>query len=293
MAQVLEELSSAVAELAGRLGPSVVGVGRGGSGLVVGEGQVVTNAHNLRDGEVTVTFADGRRATGTVVAADLHGDLAVVSADTAGAPVAPFAEAGPAVGSVVVALANPGGRGVRASVGTVSAVDVGFRGPGGRRVTGALEHTAPLVRGSSGGPVVDARGAVVGIDTHRAGEGAYLAIVADAALRDRIDALGRGEAPPRPRLGIAVAPSHVARRLRAAVGLPERDGVLVHAVEEGGPADRAGVRQGDLLVTIGDRTVSDVDSLAAAVQGAAGTTVEAHVVRGAEELIIAVEVPAG
>src|SRR5579862_2761041 len=159
MTQVLEELSSAVSELAGRLAPSVVGVGRGGSGLVVGEGQVVTNAHNLRDGQVTVSFADGRRAEGTVAAADLQGDLAVVSVDTGGAPVPPFSESGAAVGTVVVALANPGGRGVRASVGTVSAVDVAFRGPGGRRVTGAVEHTAPLVRGSSGGPVVDARGA--------------------------------------------------------------------------------------------------------------------------------------
>ena len=293
MAQVLEELSSAVSELAGRLAPAVVGVGRGGSGLVVGDGQVVTNAHNLRDGEVTVTFADGRRAAGTVAAADLHGDLAVVSVDTAGAPVPAFADGGVAVGTVVVALANPGGRGVRASIGTVSAVDVAFRGPGGRRVTGAVEHTAPLVRGSSGGPVVDARGAVVGIDTHRVGEGAYLAIVADPALRARIDALGRGEAPARPRLGIAVAPAHVARRLRRAVGLPERDGVLVHAVEEGGPADGAGIRQGDLLVTIGGITVTDVDSLAAAVQAAAGTTVEVRVVRGAEELTLSVEVPAG
>ena len=293
MAQVLEELSSAVAELAGRLAPSVVGVGRGGSGLVVGEGQVVTNAHNLRDGEVTVTFADGRRAPGTVAAADLHGDLAVVSVDTAGAPAPAFASTPPGVGAVVVALANPGGRGVRASFGTVSAVEVAFRGPGGRRVTGALEHTAPLVRGSSGGPVVDAAGAVVGVDTHRVGEGAYLAIVADAALRARIDALGRGEAPARPRLGIAVAPSHVARRLRRAVGLPEREGVLVHAVEEGGPAERAGIRQGDLLVTVGGTDVADVDSLAAAVAAAAGTTVEARVVRGAEELGVSVEVPAG
>ena len=175
----------------------------------------------------------------------------------------------------------------------MSAVDVAFRGPGGRRVTGAVEHTAPLVRGSSGGPVVDARGAVIGIDTHRVGEGAYLAIVADAGLRARIDALGRGEAPARPRLGIAVAPSHVARRLRRAVGLPEREGVLVHAVEEGGPADRAGVRQGDLLVTVGATVVSDVDSLAAAVQHAAGTTTQVGVVRGAEELSLSVEVPAG
>ena len=139
---------------------------------------------------------------------------------------------------------------MRASVGFVSALDVTFRGPGGGRLRGAIEHTAPLARGSSGGPVVDVRGTLVGIDTHRVGDGFYLALPADDDLRARVDALARGEAPHRPRLGIAVAPPRVARRLRQSVGLPERDGLLVHAVEDGGPAERAGIRQGDLIVRV-------------------------------------------
>jgi serine protease Do len=289
MGSVLEELSSAVSGLAERVGPAVVGVGRAGSGLVVGDGVVVTNAHNLREGEIDVVFSDGRRASGSVAGADLHGDLAVVSVDTGAIQAPAFAARPPAPGEAVVALANPAGTGVRVSLGVVSAVDVSFRGPGGRRVTGAVEHTAPLVRGSSGGPVLDARGAVVGIDTHRVGEGAYLALPADDALRTRLDALARGEAPRRPRLGIAVAPPRVARRLRQAVGLPERDGVLVHAVESGGPADSAGIRQGDLLVRVGEAEVRDVDSLAAALEAApAGAPVPVQLVRGAEELSVTV-----
>ena len=84
---VIEELQSAVSSVAERVGPSVVGIGRGtrGSGVVVGAGKVLTNAHNLRGDEVTVTFADGRRTIGKVAAYDGDGDLAVIDVDTAGA----------------------------------------------------------------------------------------------------------------------------------------------------------------------------------------------------------------
>lgn len=292
MGTVLEELSSAVSELTAKLAPSVVGVGRSGSGLVVADGMVVTNAHNLGHEEVPVVFADGRRATGTVAGADRRGDLAVVAVDTGDAPAPAFASAAPSAGSLVVALANPGGTGVRASLGVVSATDVAFRGPDGHRVSGAIEHTAPLVRGASGGPVVDVSATVVGIDTHRVGEGAYLALPADEALRARVEHLAKGEVPRRPRLGVALAPPHVARRLRRSVGLPDRDGVLVHAVEDGGPADAAGIRQGDLIVAVGGSDVGDVDTLAAALEAApAGQALTVALVRGADELSVTVQLP--
>ncbi len=156
----------------------------------------------------------------------------MVAVDTAGTPALGWRGPATRMGEAVLALANPGGGGVRASVGFVSALDVAFRGPGGRRVEGALEHTAPLARGSSGGPVVDVAGRLVGIDTHRVGDGFYLALPADERAPARVEALGRGEVPRRPRLGIALAPSHVARRLRRSVGLPEREGLLVRAVED-------------------------------------------------------------
>src|ERR687885_1526 len=99
------------------------------------------------------------------------------------------------VGPSVVGIGRGRGRGsgVVLAFGLVSAVGRAFRGPRGRRIAGSIEHSAPLPRGASGGPVVDAAGRLVGIDTNRLGDGFYLAIRADASLRQRVEALGRGE----------------------------------------------------------------------------------------------------
>jgi serine protease Do len=284
----LVEFSDAVAEVIAAASPSVVGVGRAGSGVVVADGLVVTNAHNLR-GEVAVSFEDGRVATASVVGADVEGDLAVLSVDTGPSPALAWAESVPALGHVVIGLSRPGGRSLRAGAGFISGLGLSFRGPGGSTVTGALEHGAPLVPGSSGGPLVNSDGRLVGINTHREGEGFYLAIPASAALKERVDALARGEAPRRARLGVALAPPKVARHLRRAVGLPERDGLLVHAVEPEGPAGRAGVRRGDLIVSVGGQPVGSVEELAAILGSISGFgPADLVVVRGAEELPIAV-----
>jgi len=288
----LEELEQAIGQIAGQVGGAVVGIGRGwgrGSGVVVADGRVVTNAHNLRGDQVTVVFADGRTVTGQVQGVDVDGDLAVVAVDTGGAtPVSWSDEASSvSVGSVVFALANPGGR-QRITTGLVSAVDRAFRGPRGRRIAGSIEHTAPLARGSSGGPVVNRAGQLVGLNTHRLGEGFYLALPADAELRRRIDALARGEAPARPRLGVGIAPTGVARKLRSAVGLPEREGLLVRVVEQGSPADAAGVQAGDLIVTVDGETVTDADQLYAALDRVSGQRLSLGIVRGVEERTLTV-----
>ena len=122
-----------------------------------------------------------------------------------------------------------------------------FRGPRGRRVEGAIEHSAPLPRGSSGGPLVDAEGRLLGVNSIRLEGGLILAVPATAAIRDRLLGLAGGETAAPPRLGVAVAPPRVARRMRRAVGLPERAGLLVRGVEEDSPADHAGIQKGDLL----------------------------------------------
>ncbi|MDQ2673298.1 MAG: S1C family serine protease, partial [Chloroflexota bacterium] len=226
----LADLGREIGEIAERVGPSVVGIGnrwRGGSGVVIAENRVLTNAHNLHGDEITVTFADGRTAEAKALGVDADGDLAVLEVATAGAPpLEPGADA-PGIGTPVVALGNPNGHGSRVTLGFVSGTGRSFRGPRGRRVAGAVEHTAPLMPGSSGGPIVGLDGRLLGINTNRIGKGFYQAIATDGSLRDRLTALGRGESPTRRRLGVGLAPSHVARRLRRAVGLPERDGLLV------------------------------------------------------------------
>ena len=284
---VLEEVTNAVRSAADRVGPSVVGLGRGwgrGSGVVTAPGVVLTNAHNLRGDEVTVTFADGRRETGTVAGVDAEGDLAAIAVGTA--DVEPVEWGNPdelGFGSAVVALANPGGRGLRATLGLVSATGRSFRGPRGRRIRGTIEHSAPLPRGSSGGPLVDADGRVVGLNSVRVDGGLILAIPADSAMRERAEGLARGEAPQRPRLGVAIAPPHISRRLRRAVGLPERDGLLVSWVEEGSPAAAGGIEKGDLIVSAGGEPVARLDELHPRLEAAAGAELKLSVVRGSEE----------
>lgn len=281
---VLDEVAVAAGRVAGEVGAAVVALRGGGrgTGVVIGDGRVATNAHNLRSDEVEVRFADGRRAPGRVVGVDVDADLGVIEVDTAGAPAVTWADEGPAPGAVVFALA-PG----RITVGFVSSVDQSFRGPRGRRIADAIEHTAPLVRGSSGGPVVDGQGRLLGINTHRRGGGFYLAVRASAALRDALERLGKGEAEPPVRLGIAVAPAHVARRLRSAVGLPERDGLLVRDVDDDGPAAGAGVQRGDLIVAAAGRAIGSSDDLFALLDEA-GDDLAITVVRGTDEVELTV-----
>jgi serine protease Do len=292
---VLAEISGSIASVADRVGPSVVGLGRGwgrGSGVVVRDGLVLTNAHNLRDDEVTVTFADGRRESGTVAGVDVDADIAVIAVDTGGAPAVEWAdETSPAIGTVVYALADPGGRGLRTTLGFVASTGRSFRGPRGRRIRGTIEHTAPLPRGSSGGPLVDDDGRLVGINAVRMDGGLILARPADDSLKRRVDALGRGEAPRRARLGVAIAPPHVARRLRRSVGLPDVDGLLVRGVEDGSPADSAGIERGDLIVAAAGKAVKSLDDIHAALDTDADR-LELTLVRGAEERQVTVELAA-
>ncbi len=261
---MIEELQATVRAIAERVGPSIVGIGRGtrGSGVVIASGKVLTNAHNLRGQEVTVSFTDGRRVRGTVAGVDGEGDLAVIDVETGVAVPLEWTDGGAlTVGAAVFGAAASHAGPTRITFGMVSAVAQAFRGPGGRRISGSVEHTAPLAPGSSGGALLDATGRLVGLNTNRIGEGFYLALPSDAALTARVDALARGESPTPLRLGVAVAPGHVARRMRRSVGLPERDGILIRGVEDGSLAAAAGVEAGDLIVTAGGHAVVDPDDL--------------------------------
>ena len=108
------------------------------------------------------------------------------------------------------------------------------------------------------------------------------------SLRERAESLLRGESPQRPRLGVAVAPPRAARKMRAAVGLPERVGLLVRAVEGGSPAERAGIQRGDLLAAAGGRDLDSVDALHEALD-AARDALALTVVRGTEDLEVEVK----
>lgn len=284
------DIGDAVGSVVERVGPSVVGIGerwRGGCGVVVGQDRVVTNAHNVDEDGTGVLFADGRTERARLLGVDPDGDLAVLEAPTGDAPaLAVGVAAAPAIGTPVVAVARAADGGTRATVGYVSSVGRGFRGPRGRRVSGALEHTAPLAPGSSGSPIVALDGTLLGLNTSRLDAGFYLALPMDAALAGRLAALGRGESPRRRRLGVGLAPRHAARRLRRAVGLPDHDGALVRSVEDGSPAARAGIAQGDLIIAAGGRPVRDADDLFEALAGEGALSLT--LLRGTDERTVEV-----
>jgi S1-C subfamily serine protease len=292
---VIEDLQGAAGRVVDRAAASVVRVGRGpgrGAGVVVANGVVVTNAHNVRGREVTITFASGRQVVGDVKGIDPDGDLAVVAVDTADTSPLEWSadEHGPRVGTPVWTVVNIPGGGVRVTVGTISGAGRAFRSPTGRLISEGIEHTALLGRGSSGSPVLDGDGRLLAINTHRLGDGFYLAIPATATLRERVESLGRGEEPVHVRLGVALAPTHAARRMRAAVGLPERDGLLVRGVEEGSAADRAGIQRGDLIVAGEGQPLTTADALFALLDGLApGGALSLQIVRGTDEIAVRVD----
>src|SRR5581483_9695771 len=168
-----------------RLGGAVVRLGRGarrGSGLVVAENSVIVLAHALAADEVEVTVA-GASARGTLAATDRLAGLALVHAPTGDAAPIAWAQATPELGDVVFALGDPG-TGLRVTEGRVSAAPLSLRGRGGRLIEG-IEHTAPMPRGSGGGPLVNADGALVGLNALRTDPGFLFAIgsgVARAAI---------------------------------------------------------------------------------------------------------------
>ena len=188
------------------------------------------------------------------------------------------------------ALGDPG-TGLRVTEGRVSAAALQIRSHTGRSLA-AIEHTAPLPRGSGGGPLLDSTGAVVGINVLR-GDPGFILGLAGSVAQQAIERMLSGTPQPA-RLGVAVAPPRVAMRLRAAVGLPEREGVLVRDVESGvgdvvlaevARRLRGAIRAGDLLVALGDVELDGIGRLHDALElASSATTTTLDVVRGVDQL---------
>ena len=247
---------------------------------------MLTNAHVLRGEEVAVRRADGEDALGRVAGADADLDIAVIEADTGDAPPVAWEPRGSSrlgAGQAVFALADPGGRGLRATLGLVTATGRSFRGPRGRRIAGSIEHSAPLPRGSSGGPLVDAEGRLLGINTVRMEGGLLLALPADAALRGAHRRArprrGAGPAAARPGARAAARRAPDARRRRPARA---RRACSSAASKTAAPPPRRASQRGDLLVAAAGRPLTGFDDLFDALDAAAARS-RSTVVRGTEE----------
>jgi serine protease Do len=280
----IADLQQDIRNLITPLRQATVSLGRDhrASGVVIAPGVLLTNAHAVRDRTIQVRFHDGRTVQGAVAGIDQEGDLAVITADTTDITPLEWSELPATPGTIVFAGHGSSG----ASMGLVTAEQTRFRGPRGRSISSAFEHNAALGRGASGGPVVGTDGRLLGINTARTDSG-YQAIASSSDLRNRISRLQGGETIERPTLGIAIVEPAVARRVRHAAGLDDRDGVLVSAVATGSPAANAGLAQGDFIVAIDDRAIASIDDVHAALDSSP-SAVTLRVLRGAEERSVAI-----
>ena len=274
-----------------------------GSGLVIdGQGLVLTNAHVVDGADrVEVTLADGRDLEGSVLGVDPVTDLAVVRiAAGSGLKAAPLGDSEALeVGDWAIALGTPYGLERTVTLGIVSSLhrNITSLGFSDKRLD-LIQTDAAINPGNSGGPLINARGEVVGINTLvRSGPGAGLGFAIPINLAKGVAAqLGKGAPVVHPYLGLQLVPLNprLARDNNAdpnaLVKLPERDGALVQRVLPESPAERAGLRRGDLVVGAADQAVNDPAALLRLVEAAqVGESLPLTVLRGDQELSLAIK----
>jgi S1-C subfamily serine protease len=271
-AAALDAFSQVVVRVADDLRPAVVNlrVGRGrqmgsGSGVVFSpEGYLLTNHHVVGDADkVRVRLHDGQEATGRVVGNDPWTDLALVRADGETFPYATLGDSAKLrVGQLVVAIGSPLGFESTVTAGVVSAVGRTLRSITGHLVDNVIQTDAALNPGNSGGPLVDSRGRVVGINTAviQPAQGICFAIPVNMA-KDILPSLLRHGRVIRGYLGLHGRQVPIPLDLGRRVGIEMGSGVEVLALEPGGPADSAGLEIEDVVVSFGDESVASVDDL--------------------------------
>jgi S1-C subfamily serine protease len=261
----LDAYSQIVSSVAAQLTPKVAslrvphrgGAGEGlGSGVVfTGDGFLLTNAHVVgRATAGTASFADGTSAPFQVVGADPLSDLAVLRASGDTPEPAELGEADRlVVGQLVVAVGNPLGLAGSVTAGVVSALGRSLPARG-RVIEDVIQTDAALNPGNSGGALADADARVVGINTAVAGVGLGMAVPVNGTTRRIITALMTDGRVRRAYLGLAMVPGPVPAAWRERLG--RNTGLLIAQVMGGGPAERAGLRAGDLLLTVAGKPVA-------------------------------------
>ena len=275
---LLDEYSRTVVWVAETVGPAVVSIavgaraggpldGRAGAGsgvMIAPDGYVLTNSHVVHDAaRLDVTLTDGRTLGATLVGEDAPTDLAVIRVNAARLPAARLGvSATLRVGQLVIAIGNPLGFQSTVSAGVVSAVGRALRSTQGRLIENVIQTDVALNPGNSGGPLVDSRARVVGINTAviAMAQGLSFAIPIDTAQWVVSQLLARGRVA-RAYLGFAGQQRPLDRRLARAHHLSTFQAVEIVAVDARGPASRGGLREGDLLVAVNGRSVGTVDDV--------------------------------
>jgi S1-C subfamily serine protease len=276
--ELLDAYSRAVITVVDAVGPAVVSISTGtrsnsaesgsggaGSGVIIApDGYVLTNDHVVHGAKsLAVSLTNGTTLAAAMVGTDPATDLAVIRADSANLPFATLGEsASLRVGQLVIAIGNPLGFQSTVSTGVVSALGRALRGRGGRPIENIIQHTAPLNPGNSGGPLVDSRGRIVGLNTAiiMGAQGIGFSIPSDTAkwVVSQLLTLGRVR---RGYLGISAQQRPLNRRTARYFNLAQASVVEVLSLTLSGPAAQGGIRKGDFIVAMNGTEITSVDLL--------------------------------
>ncbi|HXF83368.1 MAG TPA: trypsin-like peptidase domain-containing protein [bacterium] len=311
-AEALDAYSRAVVEAVERAGPAVVSVavarsvperfrrrgfeevrGAGSGVIITPDGYVLTNSHVVSGSRrIEVGLQDGRTLEAEVVGDDPHSDLAVVRLHEAGLPSAELGDSARLrVGQLVVAIGNPLGFQATVTTGVVSALGRALRARSGRLIENVIQTDAALNPGNSGGPLVDARGRVVGINTAviMGSQGICFAIPVNTAKWVTAQLIRNGRVR-RAYLGISGQQVTLDRQLALEYGLTGQSGVRIVDVQPGTAAERAGLRPGDVLVGLGGAPVPSPDELQRLLaRHEVGAPVTIEILRGPSRLSVVAE----
>jgi S1-C subfamily serine protease len=306
-AALLDAYSRAVVEVVRSAGPAVVGVrpgdrssdgeftphGHGSGVFITPDGYALTNDHVVaRATALRVVLPDGRELPARLVGRDAATDLALLRAEGSALPFVRLETSRPIhPGQLAVAIGNPLGFDSSVTAGVVSATGRSLRGRDGRLIESVIQHTAPLNPGNSGGPLLDSQGAVIGINTAIIAYAQGLGFAVPATTADWVVStlLTHGRVV-RARLGVAGGTRPIDRRLARILGLAQGSVVEVLSVQDGGPAQRAGLRVGDWILALDGEPTASIDALLRLLgPDHVGRKASLALVRGRERLTIEVE----
>ncbi len=302
--ELLDSYSRAVITVVETVGPAVLMVSRrkagggnsseqegAGSGVVIApDGYILTNDHVVQGAEaLSVTMQDGTTHKAVLIGTDPATDLAVIRASGSNLPYAVLGDSTKLkAGQLVIAIGNPFGFNSTVSTGVVSALGRALRSREGRLIENIIQHTAPLNPGNSGGPLVDSRGRVVGINTAiiAIAQGIGFSVPAATATWVISEILVHGRVR-RSFLGLAGQQRQLIRRLARWHNLDNNFGVEVVGLNENGPSARAGLKKGDIIVSIGGIKTETVDDLHRTLsERAVGEPIDLVILRGPESMIL-------
>jgi S1-C subfamily serine protease len=294
---LLDAYSRAVTGAAARITPSVVNIdvhaqqrGSGSGFFFTPDGFILTNSHVVSGAtSIDVTTSEGVRYSATVCGDDPHSDLAVLRVSAPKQVAAKLADSGAIrAGQLAIAVGNPYGFQCTVTAGVISALGRTMRAKSGRLIDNVIQTDAALNPGNSGGPLVNSRGEVIGVNTAviLPAQGICFAIAMNTAtfIAARLIRDGRIS---RSYIGVAGQNVPLHRRIVRYYDLPREHGVLVMSIEKGSPAERAGLREGDLIIAYGEKAISGVDDLHRILtENEIGEPSDLSVIRLAEKLTL-------